>query len=186
MRWRARKVERQPTMMTLENIKPHYQCLSPPVDPVSTAESSESKTKSIVDLTEYPTTSCNVWVAIHHSQLISHNFIYISSTFFNSLKVFVPLSYCSQMLSKDVDECVTALLKELVRFQDRLYQKDPMKARMKKRIVMGLREVLKHLKLRKVKCVVISPNCERIQSKGLQLVHLVVVFCIILLIVVQV
>ncbi|XP_049907089.1 selenocysteine insertion sequence-binding protein 2-like [Epinephelus moara] len=74
--------------------------------------------------------------------------------------------YCSQMLSKDVDECVKALLKELVRFQDRLYQKDPMKARMKRRIVMGLREVLKHLKLRKVKCVVISPNCERIQSKG--------------------
>ncbi|XP_041643291.1 selenocysteine insertion sequence-binding protein 2-like isoform X2 [Cheilinus undulatus] len=74
--------------------------------------------------------------------------------------------YCSQMLSKDVDKCVTDLLKELVRFQDRLYQKDPMKARMKRRIVMGLREVLKHLKLRKVKCVIISPNCERIQSKG--------------------
>ncbi|KAJ8415581.1 hypothetical protein AAFF_G00425610 [Aldrovandia affinis] len=74
--------------------------------------------------------------------------------------------YCSQVLSKDVDECVTVLLKELVRFQDRLYQKDPMKARMKRRLVMGLREVLKHLKLRKVKCVIISPNCERIQSKG--------------------
>ncbi|KAI4901704.1 hypothetical protein NFI96_029239 [Prochilodus magdalenae] len=74
--------------------------------------------------------------------------------------------YCSQMLSKDIDECVTTLLKELVRFQDRLYQKDPMKARMKRRLVMGLREVLKHLKLRKVKCVIISPNCERVQSKG--------------------
>ncbi|XP_078478270.1 LOW QUALITY PROTEIN: selenocysteine insertion sequence-binding protein 2-like [Lampetra planeri] len=74
--------------------------------------------------------------------------------------------YCSQMLSKDVDQCATALLKELVRFQDRLYQKDPMKARMKRRIVMGLREVLKHLKLRKVKCVIISPNCERVQAKG--------------------
>ncbi|XP_053727774.1 selenocysteine insertion sequence-binding protein 2-like isoform X1 [Synchiropus splendidus] len=74
--------------------------------------------------------------------------------------------YCSQMLSKEVDECVTTLLKELVRFQDRLHQKDPMKARMKRRIVMGLREVLKHLKLRKVKCVIISPNCERVQSKG--------------------
>ncbi|XP_072560943.1 uncharacterized protein secisbp2 isoform X2 [Paramormyrops kingsleyae] len=73
--------------------------------------------------------------------------------------------YCNQMLNKDVDESVTGLLKELVRFQDRLYQKDPMKARMKRRLVMGLREVLKHLKLRKVKCVIISPNCERIQSK---------------------
>lgn len=80
--------------------------------------------------------------------------------------IVVHVSYCSQMLSKEVDDCVTSLLKELVRFQDRLYQKDPMKARMKRRIVMGLREVLKHLKLRKVKCVVISPNCERIQSKG--------------------
>ncbi|XP_051525097.1 selenocysteine insertion sequence-binding protein 2-like isoform X2 [Myxocyprinus asiaticus] len=74
--------------------------------------------------------------------------------------------YCNQVLSKDVDECVSGLLKELVRFQDRLYQKDPMKARMKRRLVMGLREVLKHLKLKKVKCVIISPNCERIQSKG--------------------
>lgn len=75
------------------------------------------------------------------------------------------------MLSKDVDECVTTVLKELVRFQDRLYQKDPMKARMKRRLVMGLREVLKHLKLRKVKCVIISPNCERVQSKGIYNTH---------------
>ncbi|XP_038660691.1 selenocysteine insertion sequence-binding protein 2-like isoform X2 [Scyliorhinus canicula] len=74
--------------------------------------------------------------------------------------------YCSQVLSKEVDNYVTDLLKELVRFQDRLYQKDPIKAKKKRRIVMGLREVLKHLKLKKLKCVIISPNCERIQSKG--------------------
>ncbi|XP_073201009.1 selenocysteine insertion sequence-binding protein 2 isoform X3 [Lepidochelys kempii] len=74
--------------------------------------------------------------------------------------------YCSQVLSKEVDSCVTDLLKELVRFQDRLYQKDPVKAKTKRRLVMGLREVLKHLKLKKLKCVVISPNCEKIQSKG--------------------
>ncbi|XP_069736016.1 selenocysteine insertion sequence-binding protein 2 isoform X2 [Phaenicophaeus curvirostris] len=74
--------------------------------------------------------------------------------------------YCSQVLSKEVDNCVTDLLKELVRFQDRLYQKDPVKAKIKRRLVMGLREVLKHLKLKKLKCVIISPNCEKIQSKG--------------------
>uniref|UniRef100_A0A8C8RZZ6 SECIS binding protein 2 n=1 Tax=Pelusios castaneus TaxID=367368 RepID=A0A8C8RZZ6_9SAUR len=74
--------------------------------------------------------------------------------------------YCSQVLSKEVDNCVTDLLKELVRFQDRLYQKDPVKAKTKRRLVMGLREVLKHLKLKKLKCVIISPNCEKIQSKG--------------------
>lgn len=75
-------------------------------------------------------------------------------------------SYCSQMLSKEVDACVTDLLKELVRFQDRMYQKDPVKAKTKRRLVLGLREVLKHLKLRKLKCIIISPNCEKIQAKG--------------------
>ncbi|XP_069481756.1 selenocysteine insertion sequence-binding protein 2 [Ambystoma mexicanum] len=74
--------------------------------------------------------------------------------------------YCNQVLSKEVDSCVTDLLKELVRFQDRLFQKDPVKAKVKRRLVMGLREVLKHLKLKKIKCVIISPNCEKIQSKG--------------------
>ncbi|XP_076995646.1 selenocysteine insertion sequence-binding protein 2 isoform X2 [Tamandua tetradactyla] len=74
--------------------------------------------------------------------------------------------YCSQMLSKEVDACVMDLLKELVRFQDRMYQKDPVKAKTKRRLVLGLREVLKHLKLKKLKCIIISPNCEKIQSKG--------------------
>nr|XP_056704513.1 selenocysteine insertion sequence-binding protein 2 [Euleptes europaea] len=74
--------------------------------------------------------------------------------------------YCTQVLCKEVDSCVTDLLKELVRFQDRQYQKDPVKAKTKRRLVMGLREVLKHLKLKKLKCVIISPNCEKIQSKG--------------------
>ena len=39
-------------------------------------------------------------------------------------------------------------------------------AKKKRRIVLGLREVTKHLRLKKIKCVIISPNLERIQSKG--------------------
>ncbi|EHB14421.1 SECIS-binding protein 2 [Heterocephalus glaber] len=70
------------------------------------------------------------------------------------------------MLSTEVDACVTDLLKELVRFQDHMYQKDPVKAKTKCQLVLGLREVLKHLKLRKLKCIIISPSCEKIQSKG--------------------
>lgn len=81
-------------------------------------------------------------------------------------QLVLSFSYCTQVLSKEVDSCVTDLLKELVRFQDRLYQKDPVKAKTKRRLVLGLREVLKHLKLKKLKCVIISPNCEKIQSKG--------------------
>ncbi|XP_037651733.1 selenocysteine insertion sequence-binding protein 2-like isoform X2 [Sebastes umbrosus] len=74
--------------------------------------------------------------------------------------------YCNQVLSKEIDESVTMLLQELVRFQERVYQKDPTKAKSKRRLVMGLREVTKHMKLSKIKCVIISPNCEKIQAKG--------------------
>ena len=47
-----------------------------------------------------------------------------------------------------------------------MYQRDPIKAKMRRRLVMGIREVTKHLKLKKLKCVIISPNLEKIQSKG--------------------
>ncbi|CAH1251402.1 SECISBP2L [Branchiostoma lanceolatum] len=74
--------------------------------------------------------------------------------------------YCNQVLDKEIDGTVTMLLQDLVRFQDRQYHKDPIKAKAKRRIVMGLREVTKHLKLRKLKCIIIAPNLEKIQSKG--------------------
>ncbi|XP_077996549.1 selenocysteine insertion sequence-binding protein 2-like isoform X2 [Glandiceps talaboti] len=74
--------------------------------------------------------------------------------------------YCNQVLDKDIDACCTTLLQTLCRFQDRQYHKDPSKAKSKRRLVMGLREVTKHLRLKKIKCIVISPNLERIQSRG--------------------
>ena len=39
-------------------------------------------------------------------------------------------------------------------------------ARAKRRYVLGLREVTKHLRLKRIKCVIASPNMERIQSTG--------------------
>lgn len=33
------------------------------------------------------------------------------------------------MLNKDIDSCCTRLLQDLVRFQDRMYHKDPVKVR---------------------------------------------------------
>ncbi|KAK0055783.1 selenocysteine insertion sequence-binding protein 2 [Biomphalaria pfeifferi] len=74
--------------------------------------------------------------------------------------------YCTQILDKEIDQCCASLLQDLVKFQDRMYHKDPVKAKSKRRVVLGLREVTKHLKLKKIKCVVISPNLEKIQSKG--------------------
>lgn len=78
----------------------------------------------------------------------------------------VPFRYCSHVVKEEINECATQLLTDLVRFQDRQYQKDPIKAKAKRRYVCGLREVMKHLKLRKLKCVIIPPNLDRIQSAG--------------------
>lgn len=86
--------------------------------------------------------------------------------FFSLPLIPTPCRYCNQVLSKEIDESVTLLLQELVRFQERVYQKDPTKAKSKRRLVMGLREVTKHMKLQTIKCVIISPNCEKIQAKG--------------------
>ena len=36
----------------------------------------------------------------------------------------------------------------------------------------GLREVLKHLKLKRLKCLVIAPNLDRVQSEGRSSIHL--------------
>jgi ribosomal protein L7Ae-like RNA K-turn-binding protein len=74
--------------------------------------------------------------------------------------------YCNQIINRDIDAICMSLLQEIVRFQDRLYHKNPMKAKMKRRYVMGIREVTKHLKLNKLKCIILAPNCEKIQSKG--------------------
>lgn len=76
--------------------------------------------------------------------------------------------YCKQILTKEIDNCCTTLLQMLVRFQERQYNRDgPVKAKSKRRIVMGLREVSKHLEKKKnVTCIIVSTNMEKIQSKG--------------------
>lgn len=74
--------------------------------------------------------------------------------------------YCNQIINHEIDSVCQALLQDIVRFQDRLYHKSPLKAKSKRRFVMGIREVTKHLKLNKVKCIIMAPNCEKIQSKG--------------------
>eukprot|EP00731_Ephydatia_muelleri_P017820 Em0010g918a len=75
-------------------------------------------------------------------------------------------NYCDHLVTEEINKCMEQLVSELVRFQERQYQKDPIKARARKRYVCGLREVAKHVKLKKLKCVVIPPNLDNIQSTG--------------------
>ncbi|XP_031575173.1 selenocysteine insertion sequence-binding protein 2-like [Actinia tenebrosa] len=74
--------------------------------------------------------------------------------------------YCDNVMDKELNNTTLQLLQKLVMFQDRQYHKDPVKSKAKRRFVVGLREVTKHLKLKKIKLVIISPNVERIKSAG--------------------
>jgi selenocysteine insertion sequence-binding protein 2 len=74
--------------------------------------------------------------------------------------------YCDQMAEPQIDSLVEVLLKELGRFQDRVYLKEPQKFKIKRRYICGLREVLKHLKLKKLKAVIVAQNLDRITSTG--------------------
>ena len=51
---------------------------------------------------------------------------------------------------------------ELKRFQDRAYHQDAVKAKMRRRLVFGLREVAKAVQLKKAKAVVVAPNIEEV------------------------
>ena len=85
--------------------------------------------------------------------------------------------YCKQVITQDFNQKVTQLLKKLWGFHLRQLAKDPAGASRKKRLVFGLREVLKSLKKslksvttvgmnRRLKCVVITPDLQKIESEG--------------------
>ena len=77
--------------------------------------------------------------------------------------------YCSQLIDRQLDELCIQLLLTLKRFQDRKkqqFQSNPERARRKRRFVHGIREVTKHLRSQRLKCVFIAPDCQSIQSQG--------------------
>ncbi|GIX89280.1 selenocysteine insertion sequence-binding protein 2 [Caerostris extrusa] len=74
--------------------------------------------------------------------------------------------YCDHFLSKEIDETVFSLIDDLARFQDRLHQKDPVKAKIRRRLVYGIKEIKKHMKLKKLKCIIIATDIEDIKIEG--------------------
>ncbi len=74
--------------------------------------------------------------------------------------------YCNHVLSSKMDEVAVNLIKDLIRFQDKQHAKDPVKAKAKRRYVVGLREVSKFIKVNKVTLVLLAPDIEPVESKG--------------------
>jgi len=75
-------------------------------------------------------------------------------------------SYCTHVLSAELDTSISLLMADLVRFQDKQHAKDPVKAKARRRYVVGLREVAKFIKVKKVCCVILAPDIERVETEG--------------------
>lgn len=66
--------------------------------------------------------------------------------------------FCRQAITAEINRLAAFVLSELVRFQDRAFAKDPVKAKIRRRLGFGMREVEKLLALGKVKAVFLAPD----------------------------
>uniref|UniRef100_A0A0K2SYY9 Selenocysteine insertion sequencebinding protein 2like [Oryzias latipes] n=1 Tax=Lepeophtheirus salmonis TaxID=72036 RepID=A0A0K2SYY9_LEPSM len=74
--------------------------------------------------------------------------------------------YCDHMLNNELDEYVCKMVQDIIRWQDRAYTENPVKAKANRRYVLGLKETKKLVALSYVKLVIIASNLEPIKSKG--------------------
>jgi ribosomal protein L7Ae-like RNA K-turn-binding protein len=74
--------------------------------------------------------------------------------------------YCDMYITKNVNMLTEKLLSELMRFQERVRNTQPAKAKAKRRLVIGLKETIQCLKVNKIKCVIIPPDIEPCPLEG--------------------
>lgn len=77
-----------------------------------------------------------------------------------------------QPLDAVLDELVADLLGRLFDFQERVRLNDPLKAKMRRRLVFGLREVRRGVRANNVKCIVLAPNVDEGDSLNDQITNL--------------
>ncbi|XP_064087519.1 selenocysteine insertion sequence-binding protein 2-like [Macrobrachium nipponense] len=72
--------------------------------------------------------------------------------------------YCNHMITPEVNVAAKELISTLVAYQDRHYKRDPVKARMRRRFVCGLRSTVKAMG--KMSCIIVAPDIERCKGPG--------------------
>ena len=66
--------------------------------------------------------------------------------------------YASHPRDDRLDGACAALVSKLFEFQERARLRDPTKAKMRRRVVFGLREVRRGVRAQQVKCLIVAPN----------------------------
>lgn len=82
------------------------------------------------------------------------------------LTVQLHYRYCNNLVTPSLNESLEKFLSEIRRLQTKLYNRDQNKGKYKRRYYSGLKEVQKHILLKKVQFVVIAPDIEKILSAG--------------------
>jgi ribosomal protein L7Ae-like RNA K-turn-binding protein len=77
-------------------------------------------------------------------------------------------TYATHEVSPELNAAAKEMLSKLHNFQERLRITDPMKYKARRRLLYGLREAMKAVKLGKVKSLIVAPNIEQTsaESKG--------------------
>ncbi|XP_017764945.1 PREDICTED: uncharacterized protein LOC108554251 [Eufriesea mexicana] len=88
------------------------------------------------------------------TEIDDKNFIKFSNNF---------REYCTNVLTKGLNDSLEKFLQEITRLQKRSYEKNPNKSKYKRRYYSGLKEVRKHAELKKLKLVIIAPDIEKVE-----------------------
>lgn len=74
--------------------------------------------------------------------------------------------YVDQVMSADLDTAVVQLVSTLYYYQERMRSQNPTKAKMRRRMVLGLREVDRNVRSGKIKLLVVAPNIDEGGAAG--------------------
>lgn len=66
--------------------------------------------------------------------------------------------YVTHIITPELNDATTALLKQLLEWQERTRRLDPVNFKRKRRLISGMREVEKSVKMNKAKLLIIAPN----------------------------
>jgi len=76
----------------------------------------------------------------------------------------VSIRYCDQVITRALNDAVDLMLAKLMYYQERARARDPIKAKARRRVCSGMREVGKLVDRGKLKLLVVAPNIEEIKG----------------------
>lgn len=80
--------------------------------------------------------------------------------------MFCSFRYCTNVLTPELSFTLDAFLTEIKRLQRKLYERDEVKGRSKKRLYAGFKEVEKYILVDKIKFVIIATDVDKIIENG--------------------